>query len=69
MWKLKVEGMTCGGCVAAVTKALLQRDPAAHVHAEIDAKTLMIRSARKEAEIREAIESAGFTVVEAQLVA
>ena len=69
MWKLKVEGMTCGGCVAAVTKALLHRDPGAHVHAEIDAKTVMVRSQRKEQEIREAIESAGFTVVEAELVA
>ncbi len=69
MWKLKVEGMTCGSCVAAVTKALLRKDPSAHVHAEIDAKTLMVRSERKELEIREAIESAGFTVVEASLVA
>lgn len=69
MWKLKVAGMTCAGCVAAVTKALLYRDPEAHVHAELDAKTVMVRSHRKEQEIREAIESAGFTVVDALLVA
>ncbi len=33
---MKVEGMTCGGCAAAVTKAIRRLDPEAEVSVDLE---------------------------------
>ncbi len=39
---MKVEGMTCQGCVAAVTKAVQRLDPAARVSVDLEAGRVAI---------------------------
>ena len=56
----KVDGMTCGGCAAAVTRALKARDPAAEVEVDLDAGTVSVDGSEDEAGIGEAVEDAGF---------
>lgn len=35
MFTLRVSGMTCGGCINAVTRAIQARDPQAQVQADL----------------------------------
>lgn len=53
-----VEGMTCGGCVASVTRALER----AGLQAEVDlqARVAKVRGPHDEAKVKAAIEAAGF---------
>lgn len=69
MWELKVDGIQGNAGVAALTGAILRVDPSAHVHVELDAETVKIRSFWREAEIRAVLENAGFAVREARMVA
>ncbi|MBI4951237.1 MAG: heavy-metal-associated domain-containing protein [Myxococcales bacterium] len=54
----KVEGMTCGGCAASVTKALEKLGLRAEV--SLGAHTAKVSGAVDEEQIRQAIEAAGF---------
>jgi copper chaperone len=61
--RIKVEGMTCGGCVASVTRALQQIDGVAKVEVSLDEAQARIDydPARvNESQLRTAIEDAGF---------
>jgi copper chaperone CopZ len=69
MWELKVDGIHDNRGVAALTGAILRVDPSAHVHVELDAQTVKVRSLWREAEIRAVLENAGFAVREAKMVA
>lgn len=69
MWELKVDGIHDQTGVAALNRAILRVDPSAHVHVELDAKTVKVRSLWREAEIRAVLENAGFSVREARMVA
>ncbi|MFD1328847.1 heavy-metal-associated domain-containing protein [Mycoplana ramosa] len=44
MFHLDIPDMTCGHCVAAVTKAVKSVDPAAEVAIDLEAKTASIDS-------------------------
>ncbi|MFC5387908.1 heavy-metal-associated domain-containing protein [Brevundimonas bullata] len=59
--KLNVERMTCGGCAATVKAAVLEVAPTARVEIEIATGTLRVEGA-DEAEVRAAIERAGYGV-------
>jgi copper chaperone len=62
MIKLKVERMTCGGCAATVKAAVLKVAPTARVEIEIATGTLGVEGDADEAEVRAAIERAGYGV-------
>ncbi len=58
----KVSGMTCGGCVRSVTRALEQALPGAKVEVSLDAATAKVEGQHDPAKAKAAIEAAGFDV-------
>ena len=61
--QIKVEGMTCGGCVASVKRALQQIDGVETVEVSLDQAQARVQydPARvNESQLRSAIEDAGF---------
>ena len=61
--RIKVEGMTCGGCVASVKRALQQVEGVANVDVSLDEAQARVEydPARvNESQLRTAIEDAGF---------
>ncbi len=62
----QVNDMTCGHCVSMITKAVKWVDPAAKVAIDLASKRVEISSANAvAAELKDAIEAAGYTPVEA----
>ncbi|MGI9309236.1 MAG: heavy-metal-associated domain-containing protein [Gammaproteobacteria bacterium] len=63
--ELKVEGMTCGGCVKSIQNALNEQTGINNAAADLDAATVTVSfdpAAIEEAAIKIAIEDAGFDV-------
>lgn len=60
MYTANVNGMTCGHCARAVTRAIQQRDPEAIVQVDLPQKQVKIAGDLSEQEIRAAIVDAGF---------
>lgn len=60
--EIKVEGMTCGGCVCGVTNALNRVDADAVVIVDLAGKTVSVESIIDAQQLKQAIESAGFQV-------
>mgnify|MGYP000925352834 CR=1 FL=1 len=58
----KVSGMTCGGCVRSVTRALEQALPGTKVLVSLEAKTAEVDGQHDPAKAKAAIEGAGFEV-------
>jgi copper chaperone CopZ len=56
----KVAGMTCSGCVRAVTGAIKRVAPAASVEVDLAAGKITVDPAIAEADISRAVEDAGF---------
>jgi copper chaperone len=65
MYQLRVEGMSCGHCVGAVTKAVKGVDAAASVEIDLASKTVKIESSSALEPIKAAIEDAGYDIVSA----
>ncbi|HWA36337.1 MAG TPA: iron-sulfur cluster assembly accessory protein [Burkholderiales bacterium] len=65
MIELKVNDMTCGHCVGAVTKAVKALDPQAQVSVDLGAKRVSVQSAKPAGEVIHAIEEAGYPAVPA----
>lgn len=63
MYELKVEGMSCGHCVAAVTRSLREVDAAAKVDVDLAQQTVRVATAAPLEKVREAVEEAGYTVL------
>ena len=61
MARFTVPDMTCGGCIAAITKAVQRLDPAATIAADLATHRLDIASTQPEAALAAAIDDAGFT--------
>ncbi|HWU35265.1 MAG TPA: cation transporter [Methylovorus sp.] len=64
METFKVEGMVCGGCVNAVTKAIHNEDAAAKVEVDLASGKLTADSRLSRPQVAAIIEEAGYTVVE-----
>lgn len=60
--EIRIEGMTCGGCVRAVEKAIVAADPAAQAQVDLAAAKAAIRSGLPRSVFVEAIEAAGYDV-------
>ena len=62
---IKVEGMTCGGCVKSIENALFEQAGIQKVAADLDAGTVAVdfdANVIQVAAIEQAIEKAGFDV-------
>ena len=62
MFTLKVSGMTCGGCINAVTRAIQAQDPQAKVQADLASQTVNLVTTLSEAQASQLITDAGFPV-------
>ncbi len=63
MLKLQVSGITCGGCVAAIERALGAALPGSAVDVDLMKGTVAVDASDAKTEtVRTAIEGAGFTV-------
>ena len=60
--EFKVQGMTCGHCVKAVTQAIQLLDQAAVVAVELDSGKVVVDSTLARERIAEAIQDEGYSV-------
>lgn len=62
MLDIQVEGMTCGHCEQAVTRAVQSVDPSAEVAVDRSSGRVAVESSSDAQAIRRAIEGEGYTV-------
>jgi len=62
MLSLKVSGMTCGGCIKAVTKAIQAEDPQAKVQADLVSQMVNLETSLSALQASQIITDAGFPV-------
>ena len=62
MTTFSVEGMSCGHCVSAVTRAVQQVDAAASVQVYLSKQTVAVTSGAATDAVKAAIEQAGYPV-------
>lgn len=60
MGTYRVDGMTCQGCVRAVSNAIQDRVPGATVDVDLAAGTVRVAGAGDPDTVRKAVEGAGF---------
>lgn len=63
MLSLKVSGMTCGGCINAVTRAIQAEDPQAKVQADLASQMVTLETTLSPAQASQLITDAGFPVM------
>lgn len=63
MYELKVEGMSCGHCVSAVTKSVQAVDAAAKVEVDLPTQKVLIDSSASLENIKAAVIDAGYEVL------
>jgi len=64
MLNLKVSGMTCGGCINAVTRAVQAQDPTAKVQADLASQTVSLQTNLTAEQACRLITDAGFPVTQ-----
>lgn len=62
MFTLHVSGMTCGGCINAITRAIQAQDASASVKADLTTQELQINSILSLEELTEIVTNAGFPI-------
>jgi len=62
MLSLKVSGMTCGGCIKAVIKAIQSKDPQAKVEVDLASQIVNLETSLPAAQASQIITDAGFPV-------
>ena len=60
MHHFHIPGMTCGGCLGAVTRAIHKLDPQAQIEGDLENRTVAIRSDKAAASLLAALENAGY---------
>jgi copper chaperone len=63
MLSLKVSGMTCGGCINAVTRAIQAQDPQAKVQADLATQIVNLETTLSAEQASQLLADAGFSVV------
>jgi len=64
MLNLKVSGMTCGGCIKAVSKAIQSQDPQAKVEVDLASQMVNLETSLSAAQASQIITDAGFPVAQ-----
>ena len=62
MFTLKVSGMTCGGCINAVTRAIQAQDPQAKVQVDLPTQVVSLETSLSPELASQLITDAGFPV-------
>ena len=57
---MQVDGMTCDGCVDAVTKAIQRLDPAATVEVDLEHGRVHVTTCAQSVEVARALDAAGY---------
>ena len=57
---MQVEGMTCQGCVNAVTKAIRRLDPSAEVQVDLEHGRVHLLTTAQSVEVAKALDAAGY---------
>lgn len=60
LMQLRIDNMTCGGCVRGVTRAIQSVDPKAIVAADPDMRMAVVTTHSAESEVLNALEKVGF---------
>jgi copper chaperone len=63
MLSLRVSGMTCGGCINAVTRAVQDQDPQAQVQADLATQIVNLETSLSLEKASQLITDAGFPVL------
>ena len=63
MFTLKVSGMTCGGCINAITRAVQAQDPQAQVQVDLATQLVMLETSLSPELASGLITDAGFPIV------
>jgi copper chaperone len=63
MLTLQVSGMTCGGCVNAVTRAIQSKDSQAQVTIDLATQHIELNTTLSNEQVRQLIEDAGFPII------
>jgi len=58
---MQVEGMTCQGCVDAVTKTIKRLDPGADVQVDLDHGRIEVKTFAQSLDVAQALTKAGYT--------
>ncbi|SFU77212.1 heavy-metal-associated domain-containing protein [Pseudoduganella namucuonensis] len=66
MYQLEVQEMSCGHCVASVTKAVKALDGSATVDVDLASKQVKVASSAALADVTAAVVAAGFPVTAAR---
>jgi len=64
MLSLKVSGMTCGGCINAITRAIQAEDPQAKVQADLASQVVDLETSLSVKKASQIITNAGFPVTQ-----
>ncbi len=57
---MRVEGMTCQGCVNSVTKAIQRLDPGASVDVDLEHGRVHVVTKAQSVEVAQALDAAGY---------
>ncbi len=60
MYQFKIEGMTCGGCVGRVTRAIQSIDSSASIDADVRNRTVRVNSNAQADQLLQALAQAGY---------
>jgi len=63
MLNFTVSGMTCGGCINAVTRAIQSHDSQAKVKVDLTTQHIELKTSLSKEQAHELIEEAGFPVL------
>ncbi len=63
MIEMRVNGMTCGGCVSAVKRIVAKVDDKAHVDVDLQSKRVSIASALPAAVFAAALDQGGYSSI------
>jgi copper chaperone len=62
MTRFTIPDMDCDGCIASITRAVQKLDAGASVRADLATHVVEIASSAPQAELKAAIDAAGYTV-------
>lgn len=63
MIEFEVQNMSCGHCIASVTKTVKQTDPSAEVQVDLKSKRVRVESTEERATFARALTEAGYPTV------
>lgn len=68
MYELRVDGMTCGGCVAGVKRAVQAIDAKAQVEVDLNNKMVRVQSEEAIDTVSAAIKEAGYPIISSEAI-